>query len=88
VYGKNWGVPVRVVFYDCGQWGKLAVGAESSNAKISLVSSWCTRPGDVYMSSHDPNSALVPFCCAGGMSVARSEEHPWPLAGLEEHGVL
>ena len=58
----------------------LAVGVESSRAKLSLVSSWCTRPGDVCMSSHDSNSGLVPLCGAEGMSVARmGEEHPWWL---------
>lgn len=60
--------------------GGLAVGVESSRAKLSLVSSWCAGPGDVCMSSHDPNSGLVPLCHAEGMSVARrGAEHRWWL---------
>lgn len=60
--------------------GRLAGGVESSSAKLSLVSSWCIRPGDVCMSCHDPNSGLVPLCHAEGMSVARrGEEHLWWL---------
>lgn len=65
-----------------GLWamGGLAVGVENSSAKLSLVSSWCIRPGDVCMSFHDPSSVLVPLCHAEGMSVARrGEEHPWWL---------
>lgn len=65
-----------------GLWATegLVLEFESSCAKVHLASSWCTRPGDCCMFSHDPSSGLVPLCHAKGTSVSRrDEEHLWWL---------
>lgn len=71
------GFPCTLCFRTVGNGG-VGSRVQSSCAELSLVSSWCTRPGDACVSSHDSNPDFVPLCRAEGMSVARrGEEHPW-----------